>query len=170
MSQCAARVAPRANVEVPPHPGRIRSHLRIRNPSKSLQIQQPQGDENGDPTGRCPTRRGKPNPTGGLVIGWGLGLMESAHGESCTSGQRQGPAAQWSHPRIINPSISLQLQTRTKTVIPRVNTAPHGVQTSTQGTLLLIGVREASGPHPMGTRSSASSSTVIEYYCTATCC
>ena len=40
-SQHAARVAPWANVEVPPHPGRIWSHPRIRISSKSLRIQQP---------------------------------------------------------------------------------------------------------------------------------
>ena len=50
-SQRAARVAPRDNVEVPPHPGRIGSHPRIRNPSISLQPKQPD-DENGDPPGR----------------------------------------------------------------------------------------------------------------------
>ena len=50
----------------------------------------------------------------------------------------------------------------TKTVIPRVDTAPHGVETPTQGTPLLIGVREAGGPHPMGVRGSASSLTVIK--------
>ena len=31
-------------------------------------------------------------------------------------------------------------------MIPRVDIAPHGVETTTQGTPLLIGVREASGP------------------------
>ena len=56
----------------------------------------------------------------------------------------------------------------TKTVIPRVDTAPHGVETQTQGTQVLIGVRGASGPHPMGVRTSTSSLTVIKY-CTATC-
>ena len=30
-----------------------------------------------------------------------------------------------------------------------VDTAPHGVQTPTLGTLLLIGVREGGGPHPL---------------------
>ena len=52
--QRAARVTPRANVEVPPHPGRIMSHPRIRNDqniSISLKLQQP-GDKNGDPTGQ----------------------------------------------------------------------------------------------------------------------
>ena len=52
-------------------------------------------------------------------------------------------------------------------MIARVDTAPR-VETLTQGALLLIGVREASGPHPMGVRSSASSLTVIKYG-TTTC-
>ena len=47
-SQRAARVSPRGNVEVQPHPGSIGSHPRIRNPSISLQPKQPD-DENGDP-------------------------------------------------------------------------------------------------------------------------
>ena len=54
------------------------------------------------------------------------------------------------------------------TVIARVDTAPHRVETPTQGTPLLIGVREASGPQPMGVKSSASSLTVIKYG-TTTC-
>ena len=48
-------------------------------------------------------------------------------------------------------------------VIPRVDTAPHGVETPTQGAPLFIGVREANGPHPIGVRSSASSLAVIKY-------
>ena len=67
----AARVAPRGNVEVPPHSGRIDTHTRIRNPSISLRIRQP-GDENGDPPGRHhPAWCGNPSPTGWLLIGWG---------------------------------------------------------------------------------------------------
>ena len=58
----------------------------------------------------------------------------------------------------------------TMTVIPRVDTAPHGVETPTKGTPLLNGVREASGPRPLGVRSSASSLTVIEYCTATTCC
>ena len=34
-----------------------------------------------------------------------------------------------------------------------INTAPHSVETPTQGTILFIAVREASGPHSMGVRS-----------------
>ena len=37
-SQHAARASPRDNIEVPPHPGMIGSHPRIRNPSISLQL------------------------------------------------------------------------------------------------------------------------------------
>ena len=81
-SQRAARVPPRANTEVPPHPGRIRSHFRITKPSVYLQLEQP-WDEKGDPSGRYgPARQ---------VAGC-LGLMEPARGENCPSGQRRGPA------------------------------------------------------------------------------
>ena len=92
-SQRAARVAPRANAKVPPHPGRISSHLRFRNPSISLQLQQ-RGDENADPPGRYhPTGGGNPNPTGLMLIGWGTYGTKPARGESCPSGQRRGLAA-----------------------------------------------------------------------------
>ena len=43
--------------------------------------------------------------------------MEPARGESCPSGQRRGPTAPeeiGSHPRIRNPSISLQLTPKTR--------------------------------------------------------
>ena len=77
-SQRAARVAPRDNVEVPPHPGRIRSHPRMINPSILLQLQQT-GDENGNPAGRYrPTRCGNPNPTSWLLIGWGSWSQRAA--------------------------------------------------------------------------------------------
>ena len=49
-------------------------------------------------------------------------------------------------------------------VISGVNTAPYAVETPTQGVLLVIRVREASGQHPMGARISASSLYVIEYH------
>ena len=51
-------------------------------------------------------------------------------------------------PYIYNPN-----NPGTKTVIPLVDTVKHGVETPSQGTPLLIGVREASGPHPMGVSS-----------------
>ena len=43
-----------------------------------------------------------------------------------------------------------------KTVIPRVDTAPHGVETPTQGTPSLIVFREAIRPHPMNGRKEFS--------------
>ena len=68
-SQRAARVAPRVNVEVSPHPGRMRCHPRIITISISLRLQQI-GNENRDPLGRyCPARCGNPNATGWLLIG-----------------------------------------------------------------------------------------------------
>ena len=169
-SQRAARVAPRAN-EVPPHRGSIVSHPRISNSSKSLQPQQP-GDGNGDLPGRYrPARCGNSNPTGWLLIGWGswshraarVALPAIVEVAPLTGRLR-------SHPRIRNPSMSLQFrQIWNRDGDPTVDTAQHSVESPPQGTPLLIGVREASGPHPMGVRSSASSLTVIKY-CTATCC
>ena len=66
-SQRAARVATRANANVPP--GRISSHPRIRNPSTSVQLQLT-GEENEDSPGRYRSAGvGKPNLTGWLLIG-----------------------------------------------------------------------------------------------------
>ena len=96
----------------PAAPGEDKSsHRRIRNPSISLQLQQP-GDENADPPGRYrPAGCGNPNPTGWLLIGWGSWSQRAA---------RVAPPAKVevapltgrlrSHPRIRNPSISLQFQ------------------------------------------------------------
>ena len=75
-----------------------------------------------------------------------------------------------SHPRIRKfPYRYNSSKLGTNTVIPPIDNAPHGVETPPQGTLLLIGVGEASDPHPMSARSSASSFVVIEYG-TPTCC
>ena len=90
-SQRTARVSPRINVEVLPHPGRIKSQPRKRDHSLSLQLPQP-WDENGDPSGQQRQARcGNPN-TRWLIADW-LELMESARGESCPSDQRRGPAS-----------------------------------------------------------------------------
>ena len=40
-------------------------------------------------------------------------------------------------------------------MIPRIDAAPYDVETPAQDTLLLIGVREAIGPYPVGARSLA---------------
>ena len=56
------------NVEVPPEPGGIASHPRMKNPSSSLQLQQP-GGGNGDPTCRYrPAGCRKPNSTGRFLF------------------------------------------------------------------------------------------------------
>ena len=91
-SQRSAITAPLANVEVPPHPGRIGSHPRIRNPSISLQLTPTSwGRKRGSPGSILPRTVWKPQPHW-LVPDW-LGLMEPAGGESCPSGQGRGCAA-----------------------------------------------------------------------------
>ena len=156
----AARVASRANAEVPPHPGRIRSHPRIRNPSIPLQLHQP-GNENDDPPGSIPPRRvWKPQPHW-VIADWLELIMEPARGESFPSGQRRGPATP-GEDRLpipgseILPYLYNSRNPGTQTQIPRIDIASQGVETPTQGTPLLIGVREASGPHPMGVSSASS--------------
>ena len=89
-SQRAARVAPLANVEVPPHPGRIGHHLRIRNPSFSI-TPTTWGRKRGSPESIPPRKVLKPQPHS-LIAYW-LGLMEPASGEDCPSGQGRGRAA-----------------------------------------------------------------------------
>ena len=73
-----ARVAPRVSAAVLSLPERIRSHPQVRNPSISLQLQQP-GDVNADHPGRYrPAGGGHPNPTGWLLIGWGSWSQRAA--------------------------------------------------------------------------------------------
>ena len=96
-----------------------------------LQLQQT-GDENGDPSGRYrPARCGNPN-LHWLIADW-LGLTEPARGESFPLGQRRGRAA---HGEDEVPSLGQILpylynsnKPGTKTLIQRVDTAPHGVET-----------------------------------------
>ena len=109
-SQRAARVSSRVNVEVSPHPGRMRSRLRIRNPSIFLQLQQP-GDENGDPPGRYrPARCGNPNATGWLLIVWRSWSQRAASVAPRDNVEvPPHPGRIGSYSRIRNPSISLQL-------------------------------------------------------------
>ena len=80
MESARGESCPRTNVEVPPQPMRMISHPWIRNPSKSLQLQQP-GDENGDHPGRHrPARCGNSIPTGWLLVGWGSWSQHAARG------------------------------------------------------------------------------------------
>ena len=91
-SQRAARVARLANVEVPPHPGRIGSYPRIRNPSIYPQLTPTTwGRERGFP-GSIPPRRVCKPQSHWVMADW-LRLMEPACGGSCPSGQRRGLAA-----------------------------------------------------------------------------
>ena len=69
-SQRAGRVAPQANTEVPPHPGRIISPPRIRSSSLSLQRQQPVHENGYPPVRYRPARFGNPNLTGWLLACW----------------------------------------------------------------------------------------------------
>ena len=65
-----------------------------------------------------------------MLIGWGS-WSQLAAGVAPRANIEVPPLPRriWSHRRIRNPSISLQLQpTGIKTAIPRVDTAPHGVE------------------------------------------
>ena len=114
-SQRVARIAPRDNAEVTPHPGRIRSHLRIRNPLISLRLQQP-GDGNDDLLGRYgPARCRNPNPVGWLLIGWGSWSLRAARVAPLANVEvPPHPGRVGSYPRIRNPYISLQLTPTTR--------------------------------------------------------
>ena len=137
-----ASVSLRDNV-VPPHPGRVGSYPRIRNPSISLQLTPTtRGRERGSPGSILPRTVWKPQHTGLMLFGWGSWSQRAT---------RIAPPAKVevapltgklrSHPRIINRSISLQFQQTGA----KVDSAPHGVETPTKGISLLIGVRQASG-------------------------
>ena len=71
-----------------------------------------------------------------LVANW-LRLMDPVSGESCLSGQRRGLSSP-GEDRVLSPDQkSFHISTTnsnnlgTKTGIPRVDTAPHGVETPT---------------------------------------
>ena len=104
------RVASLGNFEVPPHPRKIGSHLRIINPPISLRLQQP-GDDNDDLPGRYrPARCGNPNPTGWLLIGWGSWSQRAARVSRRDNVEvPTHPGRIGSYPLIRNPSMSLQL-------------------------------------------------------------
>ena len=90
-SQCAERVASRADVEVPPHPGGMRSYPRISTPSIYLNLRQ-LGEQKISSRGSIPPRMvWKPRPH--WLIADQLGLMESVRGKSFPSGRRRGSAA-----------------------------------------------------------------------------
>ena len=78
----------------------------------------------------------KPQPY--CLIADRLELTETGRGESCPSGQRQGRAAP-GEDKVLSPEILPYIynanKPETNTVMPRVDTAPHGVETQTQGTL-----------------------------------
>ena len=93
-------------------PKEIGSQPRIKNPSVSLQLQQP-GDENDvPPAGRYrPAWCGNPKPTGWLLIGWGSWSQRAARASPWANAEvPPHPGRIRSHPRIRNPSPCLQLQ------------------------------------------------------------
>ena len=109
-SQRAARVAPRANAKVPPHPGRISSHLRFRNPSISLQLQQREAAQKS--AGSIPSCRVWKPQSHWPIADW-LGFLESARGEltpRANAAVPPQPKRTRSHRQVRNRSISLQLQ------------------------------------------------------------
>ena len=77
-SKRAARVAPWANAAVPPHPERIRSHPRVRNPSIYLLLQQPVAVKKNLPGRYRPAGCGNHSSTGRLMIGWGSTYRRAA--------------------------------------------------------------------------------------------
>ena len=106
-----------------------------------------------------------------LVADW-LGLMEPAGGEVAPPAKVEVAPLTGRlrcHPRIRYISISLQFQqTGDQDGDPTGRYRPTWCGNPNQGRPLLIGVRESSGPYPMGVRSSGSLVNVIKY-CTATC-
>ena len=100
----------------------------------------PTGDENGNPPGRYrPAWCGSPNATGWLLIDRGLRSQRAARIFPRANVEiPPHPGRPWSGPRIINPSkISTTDNSGTKTEIPRVDTASHGVETQKSGYVIV---------------------------------
>ena len=127
--QCAGRVVSLANVEVSPHPGRTRSHSRTGKSSISLRHQQP---GNRDCSGLYHLA-GYGNPN---LIGWLLSHKEIPRKEGHTPGQLRSPAAP-GEDRVSSPGkkcfyvCHIPTRPRIKGVIPLVDTARIGLETST---------------------------------------
>ena len=128
---CAGRVASLANVNVPPHPGRTRSHYRIGKSSISLRPQQP-GNRDGDWSGLYRLAGyGNSNPTYGLPS-----HKEIPRKEGYTFGQLRSPAAP-REDRVSSPGkkcfyvCTITTRLPTKAVIPQVDTTRNGVEAST---------------------------------------
>ena len=123
-SQRAARIFPRANVEIPPHPGRPWSGPRIINPSK-ISTTDNSGTKTEIPRVDTASHGVETQPRW-LVADW-LGLMEPARAEICPSGQSRGPVLRGKDEVSCPDGKSFHNSTpptaRTKTEIPRVDTA-----------------------------------------------
>ena len=127
----AGRVVSLANVEVSPHQGRTPSHSRIGKPSIYLRPQQ-LGNRDGDCSGPYRlTGYGNAN-----LIGWLLSHQEIPRKEGYTSGQLRSPAAP-GEDRVSYSGkkcfyvCTIPTRAPTKAVIPQVDTARNGVETST---------------------------------------
>ena len=83
--------------EVPPHPGRIRTHPWFINHFIHLQTHQTTAENDSSPRRYRSVRCGNLNPTGRVLIGW-------------DSWSQRHPGRIRSHPRTRNPSIHLKLQ------------------------------------------------------------
>ena len=119
-----------------PQPGRIGSHPWIRNPSVSLQLQQPGGETEIPPVVTAPHNVKTPTPPW-LIADYWLGLIvEPLHGERGPPGQRRGSAAPGEDKFPSSDRKSFHVSTTPSTRgqklrSPRVDTAPHDVETTT---------------------------------------
>ena len=127
----AGRVVSLANVEVSLHPGRTRSHSRIGKSSIALRPQQP-GNRDGDWSGLY-RLAGYGNPN---LIGWLLSHQEIPRKTDHTFGQLRSPVAP-GEDRVSSPGkkcfyvCHIPTRPRIKGVIPLVDTARIGLETST---------------------------------------
>ena len=111
LSQRVVRDAPRANAVVPPHLRRKMSHPPVRNPSISLQLQQPGAVQKHLPVQYRPTGWVNPSPTGRLLIGWGFWSQRGARvAPRANAAVPLQPGKIRSHPQVRNPKISLNVQ------------------------------------------------------------
>ena len=135
----AARLAPRDNVEVPPHPwednlvssGQKSFHAAATPTALGQKCRSP---------GSIPPRTVWKSQPHWLIADW-LRFVGPARGASCPSGQRRSPAAPGEN-RVLSPDQNPSMHYNsnslgTKTEIPRNDTPPYVAQT--QALWLLVG-------------------------------